>query len=319
LLCSVRQSCFFVYKIVDPVTCTAFSFSSETITPRKDDALFKKEEAISFKSSVNNENITWDFGDNTDNQQGRIVTHRFSKDGSFTVKARLNSVCESVQTITIAKDPVRVIVPIAILGPDSTIIGNDITFSCPDPANSYDWVVKDHPEIINTGTGSMAKYKFLLPGPYTILVTLNRDITKTGVKPVNVILKPVKQPTVTNIPSIPECALPIETQDFLSLLVKVMHKELQSGNFSQYLCKGDNTPVLVNGKQTFVFSEFCQKLSNISESDKGKISITVQLDRMDEKIKGTVVKNAVQKISVGLTRKKDRFILKDKTVLYELK
>jgi PKD domain len=296
---------FFVYKIVNPATCPSFSFSIKTLSPRTDTGtLFKKEEAISFTSSVNNENITWDFGDNTENLQGRLVTHRFSKDGSYVVKARLNSICDFEQTITVAKDPVHVIVPVTILGSDSTVIGKDIELTCPDTASLYDWGVQSHGEIPNTGNGSKAKFKFPLPGPYTITVKLNGDITRIGVKTVNVTLKPVKINTgVINTPP-PQCALPIPYEVFANELVKVMRRESDSGKFGLYLCKGDSTPVTVNpGKrnQEFKFGDFCQRLSAIKDKDKKNMRITIMgIDRDDETVRGKLVSKAVQHIKVLL-------------------
>lgn len=185
--------------------CKPPNVTVNAIPVEKEDIHFVGE-ALTFKAtSATNKKITWNFGDDTEIEEGFIATHIYRNEGSFTITTRVNGRCESIAKVDIKK-PVAVQQDLGnysisedILGNDFPIVGSDETYSYSANAKSYEWSVKNSTSF-PTQKGPTATFKFLLPGSYTIQLILNDNPSTRGYKEITVInpSKPVINPSKPN-------------------------------------------------------------------------------------------------------------------------
>lgn len=303
IICLVALSVFFLtYKLLNQVECKPFTFTFTSISVHSDQT-FNAGEAISFRTSVDDDNMTWNYGDNSAKEQGPITIHRFINSGDFYVTAKTNSICAVTKKITIVD--IAQPVSVQILGASFVTTDSENVFRCSTIANSYDWVIVGHPEIKNTGTDSIAKFVFNFPGSFEIQLTLNNDITKRAFAFENVSLaasvdtakkKKQKSTVGTGINTGPTCSQFISPQNFQAMLVQVINNSMDASSFSQYVCNENSIMVLVNGKQKFSFTELCKRLGNISTKNKPKIVIgLLQLNRANNDLH-----KPIESMSLGL-------------------
>src|SRR4051794_23740855 len=90
LLCLALTS----YKLISENSCIPFAISAQNLT--HEDSVFKTNETIIFKTSLPEvKEISWDFGDNTNNESSAATNklHKFTTAGEFTVQAIVNGRC----------------------------------------------------------------------------------------------------------------------------------------------------------------------------------------------------------------------------------
>jgi hypothetical protein len=291
------------YRLLDTPTCTPVDFKVKTVLGN--DSAYYTDEILSFTTLTFQENIKWDFNDNSNVETGTYVTHRFAREGKFFVKVIVGDGCELIHPITIKKAlPDSDHIAEHILSNDNTFAGTPETFNCTIAADSYDWTVSEHPEF-GIRSGASTVYKFETPGEYTIELTLNKNRLKKYRKIIQVATKPLipKAPTKTGpqeisvlIPKrtcIPKILITDAT--FKEYIEKVVAGTYTAENFKDYLGNSeDPIPVILNGdiKNKMTFSDACNQLN-------GK-----------KKRQNVLWKRKIRIQNVHLTRDTDNCILK---------
>jgi PKD repeat protein len=134
----------------------------------------------------------WTFGDGT-SAGGAIVTHSYSQAGTFTVTlqvtdevGRKSSLIS--QTITVTNgNPVAQITVSPPTGPVTTtfsFIGSQSTAAPGRTIVRYDWNFGDSA----SGSGATTSHRYLLPGTYTVTLTVTDDQGKQGIATVTVVV-----------------------------------------------------------------------------------------------------------------------------------
>ncbi|MEO6541939.1 MAG: PKD domain-containing protein [Ferruginibacter sp.] len=267
------------YRLIDSKKCIPVSFSIKTISTHTDSS-YSIGETLSFVSSANKDEITWDFGDNTAKVTGQYVTHAYEATGSYTITASTGATCETVMRIVISpaeiiqkSDANSVVAGEEIVGAISTMTGKEETFYCMVSAGVYEWTISNYPKM--TQKGSTAKFQFPTAGKYTVQVTLDGDRTKRYSKEINVEAAPVVSSSIPdNIkPLIPEGVQPLpvpvpETNKtvkitdatFKEYLEKVIDKKMTAPDFDNYLCYKGETKTILNG-ELISFNALCEEIS----------------------------------------------------------
>jgi hypothetical protein len=309
---------FYAYRIINPPKCAVLTFQVKNSGAAPGDTLVKKGDIIFFTASVDNPNIIWDFGDNTEKRQGSVVTHAFTYESKFDVKATLGNCTYDVRRLSVVPREIKKLKVFTIVADDSAEVGKPVSFRCIDSAGAYDWSVKDYPDITakGSGGGNIHQFTFLIENyTYTIECRIDHDKTKIATHDIYIKRKPVvtaKGPTVT---AGDICNQPIPDEQLANQLILIVYNELSAGTLYKHLCNEGNTKVVANGKP-YSFVEFCQKIAAIKPEDKvyeshralkgqHRIKITVLgVDKADQSVKGEPVKNVVQTIRIQVTQLK---------------
>ncbi len=275
LIISILSLGLLSYRLIDSKKCIPVSFSIKTIAIHTD-STYSVGENLSFISSSNKNEITWDFGDNTEKITGQYVTHAYQNTGSYKIIASTGtgSSCETVMKIVIApavieKDDTNVVTGEEILGPLSTITGKDELFTCVVTARIYEWSISNYPKM--TQKGSTAKFQFPTAGKYTVQVTLDGDRTKRYSKEITVEAAPdlsspipddIKPLIPDGVQPLPEPAATVKITDatFKEYLEKVIDKKMTAADFDNYLCYKGETKVILNG-DLMSFNALCEEIS----------------------------------------------------------
>lgn len=270
------------YRLIDVKKCTPVNFLIKTINIHTDSS-YQTGETLSFIASPSSNDITWDFGDNSDKITGQFVTHKFVNTGSFQIKASTGTTCETVQVIVIkaSTEPTQKgnyqVTGNEIVGPVSTVAGSKEAFTCMVAADSYEWSMVNYPKMIRKG--STANFEFPVAGKFVIQVTLDNDRTKRYTREITVEPAEKVSSTMPNIkPLLPESMQPLpnlvspasETQGpatvkisdavFTEYLEKVIDKKMTTSEFDKYLCYQGETKVVLNG-DLMNFKELCEEIS----------------------------------------------------------
>lgn len=264
------------YRLLDKKECTPVRFLIKTITPHTD-STFSAGESLSFIAGNADNEITWDFGDNSPKATGQYVSHKYLSTGSFTVTAFSGtSSCETARKIIVKppsefnKSTEQVNPGEEIIGPFATSTGIEESFTCMVAAGYYEWSIPNYPKMIRTG--STAKFTFPAAGKFMVQVTLDRDRTKRFTKEITVEAPEVTQsPVPDNIkPLIPETIQPlpdpktfsvkISDAVFLEYLSQVVDKKMSAPDFDKYLCYKGETKVVSNG-DIVTFNALCEEIS----------------------------------------------------------
>ncbi|WP_276483633.1 PKD domain-containing protein [Paraflavitalea pollutisoli] len=267
---------------------------------------------VSFRIAyVPDTRVTWDFGDGVTGEEGFHAIHTYKQEAVFTVRASINNECVYTRKITV-KTPV--IIPEYgedIIGENEAFTGEVLEFTTARPAKNYEWYIENNANFPKQ-SGSKASFKFKLQGNYVVTLVLDQDrqkkYSKTVVvqddpllnqdikrKPLEIPADPgkVEQPKDTQVISLPEtprrpATKVISDDNFRSLVQSVVCEKMISSDFKQYLCDGDNTVVVYNGKRT-TFGAMCAEVKGKKlkvesvvagrDNDNCVTSITVTVDK----------------------------------------
>lgn len=269
-------------------------------TTNPKNAVYYLGDNLLFSSSVaQNDEVVWNFGDETRPSEGTIKSHKFMKAGKFPITALVNGKCENIILITIIKKPVPVTknniefnASDRIIGDTFPTAGIEEKYIYDSIANSYEWIIMNYPDI-KIQNGKEAVFKFPVAGSYTIRLTLDGDPKKGGTKEVYVsepkpaateqprILIPVRPrprlPKPSIYPTIPT-PMPVEPKDdgpkfitvsdetFKSKLEGVMKRNITAKEFEKYFCYEPRVEVINKKKNRTkkpTFSSFCENLRGI--------------------------------------------------------
>ena len=265
---------FLSYRFIEVKKCTPVSFLIKTITVHTD-SLYSVGEYLTFIASVNEDEVTWDFGDNSEKITGPYVTHKFQDTGTYFITATTGTTCQSTKKITIKPYEVlqpkdnSLVIGEEILGPFSTITGKEELFTCMVNAKTYEWTIPNYPKMIQTG--SSARFRFPTSGKFRVQVTLDNDNKKRYIKEVAVEAAPSQQSQIPDniVPLIPESVQPFPVPEktlkisdaiFTGYLEKVIDKKMAASDFDTYLCDKGETKVISNG-ELLTFNAFCEEIS----------------------------------------------------------
>ena len=273
LIISILSLVLLSYRLIDASQCMPVNFTIKT-TSNHTDSTYLIGEKLTFISSTNKDEITWDFGDNSEKITGHEdINHVFLKTGNYKITASTGSACEMVKLITVIKTEAiqkkgsDVVVGEEILGPFSTMTGREEQFFCMVTANAYEWSIPNYPKM--TRTGSTAKFTFPSAGKFLIQVTLDHDFTKRFSKEITVEAAPDVQSNLPDDikPLIPSGVQPltnltvkISDETFKGYLEKVIDKKMSAADFDNYLCYKGETKVILNG-ELITFNALCEDIS----------------------------------------------------------
>lgn len=274
LIISVLSLGLLGYRLIDSKKCLPVNFLIKTITVHAD-SIYLTGETLTFISSANKDEISWDFGDNSEKITGQYVTHSYQNPGSYKITASTGTACETIKTIEVivpvitAKNDNNIITGEEIVGPASTITGKQELFTCMVTAQTYEWSISNYPKM--NQQGSTAKFQFPTTGKYLVQVTLNGDRTKRFTKEINVEaapdmsspipddIKPLLPESITPLPE-PNKTIKITDAVFASYLEKVIDKKMTAEDFNNYLCYKGETKVIANG-DLISFNALCEEIS----------------------------------------------------------
>jgi PKD domain len=263
------------YRLMDKKECSRVNFLIKTITPHTDSS-YSAGESLSFIATATENEITWDFGDNSAKVTGQYVSHKYLSTGSFTVTAYSGGACETLRKITVKlpsdfdKSNELVNPGEEIIGPFATSTGIEVSFTCMVAADNYEWSIPNYPKMLRTG--STAKFTFPAAGKFLVQVTLDGDRTKRYTKEVT-----VEAPAVTSSPEpgeikklIPDAvqtlpdpktvSVKISDAIFAEYLGQVIEKKMTAADFDKYLCYKGETKVVSNG-DVVTFNALCEEIS----------------------------------------------------------
>ena len=137
LILSILSLGLLSYRLLDSKKCIPENFSIKTIVTHTGNT-YNAGETLSFISSANKDEITWDFGDNTEKASGQYVTHTYQNSGSYKITASTGAgaSCETVQSIQVIQAVVspeannNMVTGEEIVGPVLTLTGKYFQFAC---------------------------------------------------------------------------------------------------------------------------------------------------------------------------------------------
>lgn len=245
---------------------------------------FTTGEVITFKAEnagKNRPDISWDFGDSTDQAQGLQVYHAFNKAGNYMVTLQ-NGKCswhQEVIVINATPDAAPVVsdqFPV-IEGPSEVLAGRPAVFSNSSGASKWQW------RLLQSGAethyGRSVTYTFGTPGERILTLIVDGDTSKMVTKHIQVFAgqparrtddfqpMPFPEPEKPADPSAGAQPVPekpktpaVSDDEFKYMLVQVIEKQKNAGDFSPFLCDNLNARVLLNDKDTDSFSHFCSRI-----------------------------------------------------------
>jgi hypothetical protein len=136
--------------------------------------------------------IEWEFDDGSPKAYGRIIQHRFQKEGNYIVTAMIDGQHKITQEIVIKNVPSLLTGTqlISIHGDSfKTIAGSQIRLTgvANFPVQSYTWRVL---ETNDMKEGETVFFSFPAEGKYQVQLIANNDITKTDTRKVEVVAIP---------------------------------------------------------------------------------------------------------------------------------
>ncbi len=319
LLCTVLLSItLWGFKLSGSAPCSEISITSEGVISHNEPNVFFTNEGITFSAFMEGtEKIAWDFGDGSPLASGKFVKHSYANEGGYLVTATINGECKESFRVHInkmvvqSKKSVDTISGNPITGNDMIKAGSLEMFSCSEPADFYEWSIKDEPSY-GTKTGDTVSYSFSATGYYTIVVRLDHDDNKIWERNIQVVEPGTKAKVITAEYDLPEVPLPpvttkkdpaenetvshqqnkneenktvvvnptgpkkykqIPNQEFQDMLKQVVDKKIDLSAFNEILCSGGETSVMANGV-ALTFGEVCkeiQKRRGLLNRQKAKI------------------------------------------------
>ena len=244
---------------------------------------FTTGEVITFKAEnagKNRADISWNFGDSSEQAQGLQVYHAFNKAGSYTVTLQ-NGKCNWHQEVIIvnatpdnAPPPASDQFPV-IEGPSEVLAGRPAVYFNTSNASNWQWRLLQNGA--ETHVGKSVTYTFATPGERILTLIVDGDTSKMVTKHIQVFPaqaarrndnfepmpfpEPEKpaEPAAQPVPEKPKTPA-ISDDEFKYMLTQVINKQKSAGDFSPFLCENLNARVLLNDKDTDVFSHFCSRI-----------------------------------------------------------
>ncbi len=273
------------YKVASDVNCSFFEISVKGYTAGKANSYYLGEE-LSFATQMPGaKSIVWDFGDRT-KAEGPTVKHSYKSEGTFMVTATINGKCSESISISIRQlthQPVTMSATMEnpISGPEVIHAGEPVNFTCAATAGTYEWTVLNAPDF-PVQSANVATFVFPAPGTRIIELKLDNDAAKVFRKNIQVLpplekadatfqnnnmTQPVLPPPAQNDddkkdakePEAPKSVV-IPNEEFVNLLNQATEGKKDVQAFSQFLCNGGQTKVLVNGTEWETLGSFHQKI-----------------------------------------------------------
>lgn len=256
---------------------------------------FTTGEVITFKAEnagKNRADISWDFGDSTEQAQGLQVYHAFHKAGSYTVTLQ-NGKCNWHQEVIIlnaapdnAPPPASDQFPV-IEGPSEVLAGRPAVYFNNSNASKWQWRLLQ--KGAETHFGKSVTYTFASPGERILTLIVDGDTSKMVTKHIQVFpaqaarrndnFQPMPFPeeekpadnaaAAQPVPEKPKTPA-ISDDEFKYMLTQVVNKQKNAGDFSPFLCENLNARVLLNDKDTDTFAHFCSRI-------RGKKRFTIEV------------------------------------------
>ncbi len=275
---------------VDPCAVSINIYADGRLETEK--IFFEAGRLIPFKVSPSTaEDIVWNFGDNSDKEEGNAVIHHFDREGMFTVTATVNNKCDFTKRINIKNKEVEIVdsggkIVENIVGNDRPLVGEKIKYTTTLPASSYEWFLQN----INAApkTGQEASFQFTKQQSYTLVLRLDHDNKKRFTKTINVTDPfnrqtstdgPIKKLVFPDLPQVRDSAVNLKPDSpkvhiepvkkkFTALndvilkeyLQSVVCKGMKADQFDDFLCDGINTTVIVNNKDRITFAQLCNDI-----------------------------------------------------------
>jgi hypothetical protein len=255
-----------------------------------DNVFFTAGQPITFRSPISpGDEVSWDFGDNSKNGEGFSAVHSFKDDGSYKIIATVNGRCSYEKNIRIRKPEPAIRdslgnITESIIGLDQGFVGDNFVFSTPLHANNYEWYIENNNSYPKK-TGDTVSYKFRSEGKYILVLMLDQDRSKKYSKDITIapivksdggliipkILIPKEKPrdTIVHAPPIdtgklgkvpPKKFVSLTNEQFVLYMQYVVCGTMAAKDFNSYLCQGENTPVISNGKGGKTFGALCAEL-----------------------------------------------------------
>lgn len=291
--------------------CTAFDIYVNGRTST-DTLAFNTGDPVSFRIAYSPDSkVTWDFGDGVAGEEGFHTIHTYRQEARFTVRAIVNKVCVYEKKINVKTPHIEPAFGADIIGENEATTGELLEFTTPRPATTYEWFIENNSNFPKQ-SGIKASFKFKQQGTYMVVLILDQDRQKKYFKTVVVsddpllnsdIKKrklvipapagPVEQPKDTQVISLPEtirrpATKVISDDNFKNLVQSIVCEKMIARDFNQYLCDGENTPVILNNKR-ITFGMLCNEIRGKKmkvesvlasrDSDNCVTSISVSVDK----------------------------------------
>lgn len=246
-----------VYKIKTVKDCNLYGFKIES-------KALKAREIITFSDTTKKSSEwVWDFGDGTDVSYLSKPPHYYKKEGTYTVKLKVDNSCTVEQIITVQpyedKDnspaPDFVVQSIVVKGVPITI--KDLTKG----ATSWEW---NFGESIENGkidsTEPNPTYKYSTTGLKKIKLAVNGSYKKIKIANINVI-EPNKKTDVTKGDDVTvtkrgPIIKGINETDFEGMMNGIAINRLSFNVFSKYFCKYQMPTVHLKDGSTMSLRDF---------------------------------------------------------------
>lgn len=124
--------------------------------------------------------VEWDFKDGSKPEKGRVVSHKFTREGTYTVTAIVNGRCELKVDVEVVYNPflsgdqAKPVIEI-YADPMRPAAGSTVKFFCVTDfpsVSSYEWKILNTQEVKNDAVPS---FTFQHEDQYSIQLTLNND------------------------------------------------------------------------------------------------------------------------------------------------
>lgn len=278
-----------------------------------DSVIFHTGDPVSFRVAyAPDSKVSWDFGDGVAGEEGFHTIHTYRQEARFTVRAILNKECVYEKKITVKVPHIEPAYGPDIVGENTGTTGETLEFTTARPAATYEWYIENNATFAKQ-SGSKASFRFKHQGTYIVVLVLDQDRQKKYSKPVviaddpllNSDIKkqkklviptpsgPVEQPKDTQVISLPEtvhrpATKVISDDHFRNLVQSVVCEKMIAKDFNQFLCDGENTPVILNNKR-MTFGMLCNEIRGKKmkvesvlanrDNDNCVTSITVSTDK----------------------------------------
>ncbi len=292
-----------------------------------DSVFFRTGELLTFRSPINpGDKVSWDFGDGSKTIEGFSSVHSFKLAGIYNVTAVINGECFFDKKVKIKKaEPVirdsLGNITENIIGEEQGLVGDNLVFSTPLPASTYEWYIENNNNYPKK-SGDSISYKFRSAGNYILVLVLNQDRSKKFTKTIIVSdLRAPERDLITPRVLIPKETEPKDTlvrvapidtsklkkeapkkfkyltdQQFVINMQALVCGTMEAAAFDAYLCLGQNTPVIANGKGGKTFASLAaeihgkkieiESVTAARENENCVVTLTVKYDK-----KGRLAKN----------------------------
>lgn len=259
---------------------------------------FRVGEIISFKDeSRGAESWTWEFGDDSDEDNSSNPVHAYTEVGQYEVKLIVNGSCVRTENIVIQEkakiiDPSKF--PVFDL-PDAIMVGQTLNVvDSTKNALTWEWSFGEN-TFVDANT-KQARYTFQTPGIKTVSLIVNGDMEYVTRKKIQVV--PVSGTSLSaadesgyekkelgwNLNALPdkkdddplaglsplelkekkeaekkENAPFIDNASLQTMILNMIDEKIKPQSFSKYFCNGLDTSIVAKG-ETMSFLQFCEKV-----------------------------------------------------------